>query len=133
MRAADVIRHFPGIFEINGVSFHTYGKSTYRLSEQSCGDGTDKRTVEPAAEQESDGSIGIQTLFHAGDQLVVNFSTNFRKRIMRDLRHLCDVPVADELSVRIVVTGRKRKNFIGKANQINRFAGKKNFPILLYP
>ena len=52
---------------------------------------------------------------------------------MRDLRHLCDVPVADELSVRIVVTGRKRKNFIGKANQINRFAGKKNFPIFAVP
>ena len=79
MFASDIIGDLLCVFEVDGVAAHTDGKGTYRSFAFPCGNGTDKRGIQPAGKEEADFGIGDKPLFHTGNQLFTYvFADDFR-------------------------------------------------------
>ena len=70
--AADVVRHLPGILQINGVLGHAHGVGLDGSVQQLGGNGAHQGAVQPAGEQESHRHVCVQPLLHPQYQLLVD-------------------------------------------------------------
>ena len=122
--AADVVRYFLCVFQINGVLTHTNSKGTDRFLGVFLGHGANQRGVQTTAEKKTDLCISNQSLFDAGNQLPPNVFANSLQVIVTDTAHLCRIPVADELAVLIVMSGREGHDFTADPHKVFCFAGK---------
>ena len=114
MLASDVVCHLLGVFEVDRVLAHADGKRAdgrIRLARSNC---ADERRIEAAREQEPDLCIGHEALFDTANELVVNLRAHRVQIIVTDCLRLCDVAVADELSVLIVMSGRERHDLVAE-------------------
>ena len=112
--ASDVVCHLLGVFEVDRVLAHADGKRADRRIRLARGDRTDKRRIEAARKKEPDLCIGHETLFDTANELVVNLRAHRVQIIVTDRLRLCDVAVADELSVLIVMSGRERHDLVAE-------------------
>ena len=126
MVAVDVIRDLFRVFQVNGVLTHADGKGADGLFAFPGGDGAHQRRIQSAAEQEADLGVGHQTLLHTGHQLVVDVGADRFQIIGKHMVYRCDVAVADEFPVAVIMSRRKRQDFVGQPHQIFRFAGKQD-------
>ena len=126
MVAVDVIRYLFRVFQVNGVLAHADGKGADGLFALPGGDGAHQRRIQSAAEQEADLGVGHQTLLHTGHQLVVDVGADRFQVIGKHMVYRCDVAVADEFPVAVIVSRRKRQDFANQPYQIFRFAGKQD-------
>ena len=126
MVAVDVIRDLFRVFQVNGVLTHADGKGADGLFAFPGGDGAHQRRIQSAAEQEADLGVGHQTLLHTGYQLVVDVGADRFQIIGKHMIHRRYVAVADEFPVAVIMSWRKRQDFVGQPHQIFRFAGKQD-------
>ena len=85
---ADVIGHFAGVFQIDGILVHADGESADGLLPQHLGaDGAHQRGIQAAGEQEAQRGIGVQPLIHTGDQLIADGAADGLQIIMAILRN----------------------------------------------
>ena len=121
--ASDVVCHLLGIFEVDRVLAHADGKRADGRIRLACGNRADERRIKTAREQEPDLRIGHEALFHAANELVVNLRAHRVQIIVTDRLRLCDVAVADELAVLVVMSGRERHDLIAEGNEVLWLAG----------
>ena len=131
MFGADIVGYLLGIFQVDGILAHTDGECLDRVVFHTLCDGAYERRIQTAGKKKSDFRIRYQTLAYAFYQLVVNVGEDRGKIIfdhMIDLRH---VPIADELTVFIVMSGREGEDLATVRNQVLCFACKSNMAVLI--
>ena len=112
--ASDVVCHLLGVFEVDRVLAHADGKRAdgrIRLARSNC---ADERRIEAAREQEPDLRVGHEPLFDTANELVVNLGADRIQIVVTDRLRLCDVAVADELAVLVVMSGRERHDLVAE-------------------
>ena len=114
--ASDVVCYLLGIFEIDRVLAHADGKRADGRIRLARGDRTDKRRIKTAREQKTDLRVGHEPLFDTANELVVNLHAHRVQIIVTDRLRLCDVTVADELSVLVVMSGRERHDLVAECD-----------------
>ena len=119
-----ILRHLAGIFQVDGVAAHADGKCADGLFEQLCRDCAHEAAVQAAGEQEAERRVGIEPLLHAGDELFADVRADSLQIILADGVDLRHVAVAGELTVGIIVTGRKRHHIVHETDKVFRLAGK---------
>ena len=124
MVAADVVGHFLGILQVDGVAAHANGKGFNRSRALPRRNGADQRGIQAAAEQKAHLGVRHQTLAHARNQLLVDVGADCLHIVGDHVRYLCQIPVADELAVFIIVSRRERQNPIRQTQQVFRLTGK---------
>ena len=124
--AADVVRCLPGVFQVDGVGGHAHGVGLNGPAQKAGGDGADQGAVQPAGEKESHWHIGVQPLFHAQNQLLVDVGTDRIQVVPADLVHLGNIPVAGEPAVLVVVARREGQDSVRQPPQVFRLAGKED-------
>ena len=112
--ASDVVCHLLGIFEVDRVLAHADGKRADRRIRLACGNCADERRIEAAREQEPDLRIRHEALFDAANELIVNLGADHIQIIVANCFRLCDVAVADELAVLVVMSGRERHDLVAE-------------------
>ena len=112
--ASDVVRHLLGIFEVDCVLAHADGKRADGRIRLARGDRTDKRRIKTAREQKTDLRVGHEPLFDTANELIVNLRAHRVQIIVTDRLRLCDVAVADELAVLVVMSGRERHDLVAE-------------------
>ena len=104
---AQVIRHLTGVLEIDGVHIHADGKGADGLTQGVGGDGAHQAGVQTAGEQEAQRRVGVQPLFHSGDELFPDGMADCVQTVVAVSGDGGQIGVADELAVGIVVAGRE--------------------------
>ena len=122
--AADIVGHLPRVFQVDGVLAHADGEGADGLVGAALRHSAHQRGIQSAAEEEAHLGIGHQPLLDAGDQLLVNVGAHGVHIIAAHLLHGGDVPITDELSVCVVVSGRERHDFAADAHKVFRLTGK---------
>ena len=122
--AADVVCHLLGVLEIDCIFAHADGKSADRRFRLARGNRAHQRRIQTAREQEANLCVGDQTLLYAANELVVNFGTDRLQIVVADRCGLCNIVVAGELAVLIVMSGRKRHDLIAQPDKVLRLACK---------
>ena len=131
MVAADVVGDFAGILEVDGVLAHADGKGADRRFALARGDRADERRIESAREQEADLCVGHQALVDARDELFVDVFTHSLEVVIADLIDFCDVVVADELAVLVIMSGRERQDHVAESCEVFRLAGEDDDALLV--
>ena len=126
MVTVDVVRDLFRVFQVDGILAHADSKGADGLFALPGGNGAHQRGIQSAAEQETDLGVGHQTLLHTGYQLVVDVGADRFQIIGKHMIHRRDVAVADEFPVAVIMSRRKRQDFVGQPHQIFRFAGKQD-------
>ena len=129
--AADVVGDFAGILEVDGVLAHADGKGADRRFALARGDRADERRIEAAREQEADLCVGYQALVDARDELFVDVFTHSLEVVIADLIDFCDVVVADELAVLVIMSGRERQDHVAESCEVFRLAGEDDDALLV--
>ena len=124
MVRADVIRHLPGVFQVDGVQVHADGEGPDGLLAGPRRHGADQAGIQAAGEEEAHGGIGIQPLFNARHQLVMDLFAGGLQAVGATGLRGSHIPVADELSVLIVVSRREGQDPVAQAHQVLGLAGK---------
>ena len=119
-----ILRHLAGVLEVDGIGAHADGERADGLFEQLCRDGAHEAAVQTAGEQEAERRVGIEPLFHAGDELFTDVGADGLEIVLADGVDLRHVAVAGELAVGIIVSGRKRHHIVHEADEVFRLAGK---------
>ena len=131
--AANVVRHFPRVFQVNGVHVHANGKGFQRAGQFFSGNAADERGVQAAGEQEPDRGVRIQTLLHARYEPVMDFPGNGFHVVVTVGLCRRRVRVADERAVLVVVPGRERTDVCADAHQDFRFRRKVDAALRVIP
>ena len=124
--AADMVRHLPGILQVDGVGRHADGKGLNRLPAPPLGDRADQRGIQPAREQKAHLCVGHQALFHPGNQLFADVSAHGLQIIRANGVNLCNIGIADKFPSPIIAAGREGPDALAQPHQVFRLAGKHN-------
>ena len=124
MVGVQILCHLAGVLQVDGVAAHADGERADGLFEQLCRDGAHEAAVQTTGEQKAERRVGIQPLFHAGDELFTDVGADGLQIVLADGIHLRHVAVAGELAVGIIVSGRKRHHIVHEADEVFRLAGK---------
>ena len=127
---ADVIRHFSGVFQINGILVHANGESADLLPQHQRADGAHQRGIQSAGEQEAQRGVGVQPLVHTGDQLVADGAADGFQIVMAIVRDGGEVGVADELAAGVVVAGREGADLLAQADKVLGLAGEHDATVI---
>ena len=127
---ADVIRHFSGVFQINGILVHANGEGADLLSQHQCADGAHQRGIQAAGEQETQRSVGVQPLIHTGDQLVADGAADGFQIVMAILRNGGQVGVADKLAVCVIMPRREGTDLLAEADKVLGLAGEHDATVI---
>ena len=130
MVRADVIRHFSGVFQINGILVHANGESADLLPQHQRADGAHQRGIQSAGEQEAQWSVGVQPLIHTGDQLVADGAADGLQIVMTILRNSGQVGVADELAVCVIMPRREGADLLAEADEVFGLAGEHDAAVI---
>ena len=130
MVRADVIRHFSGVFQINGILVHANGESADLLPQHQRTDGAHQRGIQSAGEQEAQRSVGVQPLIHTGDQLVADGAADGLQIVMTILRNSGQVGVADELAVCVIMPRREGADLLAQADEVFGLAGEDDAAVI---
>jgi hypothetical protein len=122
--AAQIIGGLTGIFQVDGIGIHADGKGADGLAQLLGGDGAHQRGVQAAGEQEAHRGIGVQTLFHTGDQLFADVGQHGVHVILHGSGHVGNVLIAHEAAVAVVAANGKRTDVIAPADQVLHLRGK---------
>ena len=112
--ASDVVCYLLGIFEVDRVLAHADGKRADGRIRLACGNRADERRIKTAREQEPDLRIRHEALFDTANELIVNLGADHIQIIVANCFRLCDVAVADELAVLVVMSGRERHDLVAE-------------------
>ena len=124
MIRSDILRHLPGIFQIDGILVHADGKGPDGLSQKTGGDGTHQTGIQSSGEEESQRRIRIQTLVHAKDQKFPDLPADVIQLSRHRLLHVRDIGIADELTLIVIVSRREGADLFTQPHQVLRLAGK---------
>ena len=80
------------------------------------------RGVQPAGEQEAQGSVRVQPFIHRRDQLVADVAADGLQVIGGVLRDGGEIRIADKFSVRVIVSRREGADPLTQPHQVFRFA-----------
>ena len=127
----DVVGHFPGVLQVDGVLIHADGEGTDLLSQHDGADGAHQGGVQAAGEQEAQGSVSVQSLVNAGDQLVADVLAGGLQIVVGVTADGGQVGVTDELSVGVIVTGREGADLLAQADEVLGLAGEHDTAILV--
>ena len=127
---ADVIRHFSGVFQINGILVHSDGESTDLLPQHQRADGAHQRGIQSAGEQEAQWSVGVQPLIHTGDQLVADGTADGLQIVMAVFRYCGEVGVADKLAVCVIMPRREGTDLLAEADKVLGLAGEHDAAVI---
>ena len=130
MVGADVVGHFPGVFQIDGVLVHADGEGADLLAQHQGADGAHQRGIQAAGEQEAQRGVGVQPLVHTGDQLVADGVADGFQIVMAVVRDGGKVGVADELAAGVVVAGREGADLLAQADEVFGLAGEDDAAVI---
>ena len=120
----DVLRHLPGVFQIDGILVHADGKGPDGFSQKTGGDGAHQTGVQSPGQEESQRRIRVQTLVHAEDEKFPDLPADvvqLPRHRLPDFRH---IGIADELSLVVIVSRREGADLLTQSHQVLRLAGK---------
>ena len=121
---ADELRRLPGVLQVDGIRVHADGEGTDLLPQNYGADGAHQGGVQPAGEQEAQGSVRVQPFIHRRDQLVADVAADGLQVIGGVLRDGGEIRIADKFSVRVIVSRREGADPLTQPHQVFRFAGK---------
>ena len=114
----------PGVLQVDGVGVHPDGKGADGPAQSAGRDGADQGGVQPAREEEADRRVGVQPLFHPGDQLFADIPQHLVHPVGVGRGDVGHVLVADKAPVAVVAADGKGANLLAPAHQVLQFAGK---------
>ena len=141
--APDILRDFPRVLEVDRVLVHPDGKSPDRPAQHPRRHAAHQRRVQPARQEEPQRRIGVQPLFYAGDQLVMDVPRDLRQLVathhlrVRHVFHVPDLSVCEELHLPIgcvdhrVLPGRERHDLTADPHQVLGLGGQDDRPHLI--
>ena len=122
--AAKIVRSLPGVFQVDGIGVHADGKGADGLAQLFGGNGAHQGRVQPAGKQEAHGCIGVQPLFHTGDQLFADVLQDGGHIVLHGGGHIRNVLVAHKAAVAVVAADREGTDIIAPADQVAHLGGK---------
>ena len=123
MIAVDVLRDLACILEIDGIDVHADRERLQRLVENFGGGTADKGGIEAAGEKEAYRRVGVEPLFNAAHQAVVNVPADGIHIVVRVVLHIAHVAVADKAAILIIMAGREGHDPVADADQVLRLGG----------
>ena len=127
----DEIRDLFCVFEVYRVFAHTYREGFYRFIALFCGDGANERRIKSARKQKTDFCVRNETFFNSCDKFFADFFAGSFKIVVTDGFRRRDIAVTREFAAAIVVTGRKRRYFFAKSDEVFRLARKNDASALV--
>ena len=127
--AADVVRHLPGVLQVDGVLAHADGKGADGLPAFPGGNGAHQRGVQAPGKEEAHLGVGHQALLHAGYQLLPDEAAGVLQAVVGNHIHLGDVPVAVERPALVVVPRREGAYLPHQAHQVLGLAGEDDYTL----
>ena len=122
--AAQIFGGLAGVFQVDGVGVHPDGKGADGPAQLAGRDGAHQGRVQPARQQEAHRRVGVQALFHPGDQLFPDVAQHSLHPIGVGRGHVGDVLVADEPPVAVIAAGGERADVLAPTHQVLQLAGK---------
>ena len=122
--AAQIIGGLAGIFQVDGIGVHADGKGADGLAQLLGCNGADQRGIQTAREQEAHRGIGIQTLFHACDQLFADVPQGSLHVILHGGGHVGNVLIADKAAIAVVAADGEGADVVAPADQVLHLGGK---------
>ena len=122
--AAQIIGGLAGIFQVDGIGVHADGKGADGLAQLLGCNGADQRGIQTAREQETHRGIGIQTLFHACDQLFADVPQGGLHVILHGGGHVGNVLIADKAAIAVVASDGEGADVVAPADQVLHLGGK---------
>ena len=122
--AAKIVRSLPGVFQVDGIGVHADGKGADGLAQLFGCNGADQRGIQTAREQEAHRGIGIQTLFHACDQLFADVPQGGLHVILHGGGHVGNVLIADKAAIAVVAADGEGADVVAPADQVLHLGGK---------
>ena len=122
--AAKIVRSLPGVFQVDGIGVHADGKGADGLAQFLGGNGAHQRGVEPAGKQEAYGCIGVQPLFHPGNELLADVLQDGGHIVLHGGGHIGDVLVAHKAAVAVVAADGEGTDIIAPADEVAHLGGK---------
>ena len=113
--AAKIVRSLPGVFQVDGIGVHADGKGADGLAQLFGGNGAHQGRVQPAGKQEAHGCIGVQPLFHTGDQLFADVLQDGGHIVLHGGGHIRNVLVAHKAAVAVVAANGEGTDIIAPA------------------
>ena len=94
-------------------------------------DRTYERRIETTGKKESDLGITDETFSDSFNELVVDVATDGLEIICDDLVNFCDIAVAGELSIFIVVSRREGEDLLAVGDDVLCFAGEDDMSFVI--
>ena len=133
MVATDEVCDLSSIFQIDGVLTHTNGEGFNGLAAFTCRNGTNKGRIQSTGKKKTDLGICNQPLLHASNELFPDIAA-YRFHVLLVIGfHSCDITIAIEDFVFIIMSGWERQDLCYKSNQIFRFTCKQDRSIWIIP
>ena len=118
MLTAQIVGGLAGVLQVDGVGVHTDGKGADGLAQLFGCDGADQRGVQTARKQEADRRVGVQTLFHTGDELFADVGQGGLHVVFHGGGHVGDVLIADEAAVAVVAANGEGPDVVAPADEV---------------
>ena len=131
MLTADIIRHLPCIFQINGINVHADREGADGCFTLFGCNGADKRGIQSARQQKTDLCVGNKTLFNPGTQLFADVFAGSFHIVRQYLWCGRDVAVLHKKAVTIVESRRERLDMSAQPCQVLRLARKDNAALFI--
>ncbi len=127
MVASYIIRHLFCIFQINGVFTHADCKGPDCFTAFLCRHGADKGRIQTARQQKPDFGVRYQPLLNPCRQFLPDLPAHSLQVILTYRIHLRNITVADERSILIIMSRRKRHDPAAQPHKVFRLAGKHDY------
>ena len=124
MIGAYIVGCLSGVFEVDGVLLHAYGKGADGLFGLPCRNGADQGGIQAAGQEKAYFGVGHQAFFDAPDQLLPDLFACRFQIVMADLLYRGDLRVGDKGSFFVVAAGRERQDAFCQSHQVFGLAGK---------
>ena len=126
---SQIVCHFPGVFQVDGIDVHADGESADGLFAAPGGHGTDQTGIQTAGQKKAHRGVCVQPLFNSGGKLLPNLPAGGFQIIFAAIGRGTHVPVADEFAVLIVVPGREGHDLGAQPHQVLGLAGENDLPV----
>ena len=123
MVGPQVVGHFSGVLEVDGVGVHADGEGADGLFQLPGGDGAHQTGVQTAGQEEAQRGVGVQTLFHRGHQLFPDGGGDGVQIVIGVVLHLPGKGVGHKPAVHPVVSRREGADLLHPAHQVFGLAG----------
>ena len=133
MIGTDIVCHFFGVFQVNGIDIHTDGEGFDGLFELLRRHGADQTGIQTTGQQETYRRVRVKALFNPRGQLFPDVPAGGFQIVMAHPIGPADIPVTDKFSVPVVMSRGKGHNFLAQSNKVLCFAGENDLSVRQIP